>query len=134
MQTTVRVKAPSALLVSEDFVRRNRWAAWLKTAGYDTATCAGPHTMRGCPRLKGERCPLREWADLAVVDAPRDAGFEQDVGWVEKPCTTLPDDGRTVFASHGFPLADLAPGRFTVDHPVGTDELLALARGASGRI
>ncbi len=101
MQTTVRVKAPSALLVSEDFVRRNRWAAWLKTAGYDTATCAGPHTVRGCPRLKGERCPLREWADLAVVDAPRGAGFEQYVGWVEKPCTTLPDDGRTVFAYHG---------------------------------
>lgn len=126
MQTTVRAKAPSALLVSEDFVRRNRWAAWLRSVGYDTATCAGPDPTHRCPRLDGEPCPLREWADLAVVEVDPGAGVR-----VEKPCTRLPDDSRTVFAAHGFPLADLAPAWPSLNQPLGADELLAVIRAAS---
>lgn len=54
--------------------------------------------MWACPRLDGEPCPRRERADVAIVDlASSDVG-ELYGGFAERMCTTIPNDGRTVFA------------------------------------
>ncbi|HEX9377428.1 MAG TPA: hypothetical protein VGB19_14480 [Actinomycetota bacterium] len=124
----------NALLVSDDFVRRNRWAGWLRTAGYQTATCPGPHVTDGCPRLDDELCPLREWADVAVVDIAGGADSELYGGWAELACTTLPDDGRTVWAHHDDTTAEENEGRKTLAHPVRAEHLIQAARIASRRV
>lgn len=39
----------------------------LRSAGYDVLTCGGPGRGGACPLMMGERCPLRELVDAAVV-------------------------------------------------------------------
>ncbi len=87
----------NVLIAGEDFVRRGTWGRWLRRAGFHTATCPGPHVVPGCPRIAGDPCPLREWADVAVVDVSPPDDLELAGGWEERLCTRLPDDGRTVF-------------------------------------
>ena len=52
-----------------------RWpgADAAKAAGWDVVTCAGPgsRSVRSCPVLEGEPCPLVEGADLVVLALPR---------------------------------------------------------------
>lgn len=46
----------------------HRLEADLDHAGYMVVSCPGPHRRRGgCPVLRGEPCPIRWDADLAVV-------------------------------------------------------------------
>ena len=45
---------------------------WLRAAGYTTLGCVGPARTFGCPGAAGYRCPLREAADLTVVDGGTD--------------------------------------------------------------
>jgi len=89
---------PHALIVSQDPGTLERWSRWLETVGFEVSACPGPHVMWACPRLEGEACPRRQLADVAIVDlASSDAG-ELYGGFAERMCTTIPDDGRTVFA------------------------------------
>jgi len=88
----------------------------------------------GCPRIDGELCPLREWADVAVVDVGTGSDSELYGGWAEMACTTLPDDGRTVFAAHGDLPSEAHQERRTLTHPVRAEHLIGAARIASRRI
>jgi hypothetical protein len=124
-------RRPNALLVSDDFLRRNRWAALLRGEGYDTATCAGPFVTRQCPRLDNEMCPLREWAEVTVVDVPAGGTTELYGGAPERMCTTLPDDGRTVLLYRSQLPADWHHARYTLPHPVEDSSLVATVRVAS---
>ena len=121
----------NALVVSEDFVRRNRWASVLRDDGFDTATCPGPFVAAGCARLDDELCPLREWAHVAMVDVPGSADTELLGGTPERACTTLPDDGRTVFMYRSTLPSDWHHGRNNLQYPVGDAQLAATARSAS---
>ncbi len=124
-------RGPNALVVSEDFVRRNRWAAMLRAEGLQTATCPGPFVTADCPRIDDEMCPLREWAHVAVVDVPPGADTELYGGMPERACTTLPDDGRTVFLHRSTLPADWHRGRHTLAHPVDDQQFVAAVRGAA---
>ena len=123
----------NALVVSEDFERRNRWAAQLRQVGFQTATCPGPFRMAECPRLDEELCPLREWAEVAVVDVPPGAETELYGGMPERVCTTLPDDGRTVFVHHAPLPSDWYHGRRTMAFPVEDRTLVETMRAAARR-
>ncbi len=120
-----------ALVVSEDFVRRNRWAALLRDEGFDTATCPGPFVTTECPRLDGDVCPLREWAQVAVVDVPDGADTELFGGDPQRVCTTLPDDRRTVVVYR----SELPPrwhdGRHALPFPVAEDHLVESVHSAA---
>ncbi|HYU56584.1 MAG TPA: hypothetical protein VEO00_00865 [Actinomycetota bacterium] len=87
-----------ALIVSRSLAVRGAWARWLRTAGIDPALCHGPAPGRPCPRANGDTCPLREWADVAIVDPDGTAaafGLHSlaDLGEI---CTRVPDDGTTL--------------------------------------
>jgi hypothetical protein len=127
-------RGPNALVVSEDFVRRNRWAAALRANGLQTATCPGPFVTEDCPRMDGELCPLREWAHVAVVDVPPGLHTELYGGMPERACTTLPDDTRTVFVYHSPLPSDWHHARRTLPYPVHDSELLRTVRAAAGVI
>ena len=120
-----------ALVVSEDFVRRNRWASLLRSEGFETATCPGPFVTSECPRLDDELCPLREWAHAAVVDVPEGVDTELLGGMPERACTTLPDDGRTVFLYRSTLPSDWHHGRNNLAHPVTDTRLVQAARSAA---
>ena len=90
----IQPHATRALFVSEDFVRRNRWAGWARAAGFDVATCCGPGQDAPCPKMDGRMCPLREWADVALVEVP--APSATGLTGQSTVCRTLPDDRRTV--------------------------------------
>lgn len=128
MGATIRA---NALIVSEDFVQRNRWASVLRSEGFDTATCPGPFVTSECPRLDDGLCPLREWAHVAVVDVPDGADTELYGGMPERACTTLPDDGRTVFLYRESLPVDWHHGRSNLQHPVTDPELVESARSAA---
>lgn len=88
----------TVLIVSEDPARLGRWSEWLARAGYTTLRCPGP-TMTSCPRLNGMPCGLRQIADAAVVEV-QGPGEPYPYGeWRARGCTTLPDDGTTIFVS-----------------------------------
>ena len=127
----MNVRRPHALVVSEDFVRRNRWAALLRDHGFDTATCPGPEVTGWCPRLDDRACPMREWAEVAVVDVPAGAGTELYGGRPERVCTTLPDDRRTVIVYRGEVPSQWHEARHAVPFPVADDRLVASARSAA---
>jgi hypothetical protein len=92
------MREPRALLVSEDPGTLERWASWLETVGFEVSACPGPHVMWLCPRLEGSPCARRERADVAIVDLSSSDVGELYGGFAERVCTTVPDDGRTVFA------------------------------------
>ena len=119
-----------ALVVSEDFVRRNRWAALLRGEGFETATCPGPFVTAECPRLDDGVCPLREWAHVAVVDVPEGAHTELYGGMPERVCTTLPDDRRTVLVHRSQVPEDWHDGRHALPFPVEDDRLVDTVRSA----
>jgi hypothetical protein len=103
------------LIVGEDFVRRNRWASWLRQAGFDTATCPGPTVTAACPRLGGTSCALREWADLALIEVEGPQACDVFGTWPEPIGTKDPHDVTTVLMrgpqgrrpqSSGSPVSD----------------------------
>jgi hypothetical protein len=120
-----------ALVVSEDFVRRNRWAALLRDEGFDTATCPGPFVTSECPRLDGDVCPMREWAHVAVVDVPDGAETELYGGVPERVCTTLPDDQRTLMVYRSELPPQWREGRHAVQFPIDDDRLVASVHSAA---
>ena len=127
MGEATRPPGPRALCVSPDFVRRQRWASWLRSEGYETATCAGFDVTSGCPRLEGSECALREWADVAVVDVTHDAIFELSGGG-NLVCTKIRDDGRAVMV-HGRATSGMFLGsREAVPHPAEHDAVVRSAR------
>jgi hypothetical protein len=124
-------RGPNALVVSEDFVRRNRWAEALRAVGMQTATCPGPFVTADCPRIDSEQCPLREWAHVAVVEVPPGADTELYGGMPERACTTLPDDHRTVFVYHSPLPSDWHHDRRTLSYPPDEQELVRTVGFAS---
>jgi hypothetical protein len=80
-------------VVTDDPARAERWAAWLEHAGFETFACPGPGVAWNCPRVYGGRCVRREMVDAAVVDLACDEEASN--------CTTVPDDGTTVFVRSG---------------------------------
>ncbi|HXJ64071.1 MAG TPA: hypothetical protein VNN79_09980 [Actinomycetota bacterium] len=120
-----------ALVVSEDFVRRSRWAAMLREDGFETATCPGPFVTSECPRLDDDVCPLREWAHVAVVDVPEGVHTELYGGMPERVCTTLPDDRRTVLLYRSEVPDDWREGRHALPFPVADEHLMETVRSAA---
>ena len=83
---------PLGLVVSGDPDTRDRWTHWLARAGLEILSCRGPTARLPCPRLDGRPCPLREIADLAVVDVGATGS-----GPLARACTKRRDDGATLF-------------------------------------
>lgn len=75
-----------ALVVTSDLERADLWRGWLRRAGYMPLACVGPGLAFDCPRIRGDRCFLRQVVGVAIVDVNEAA----DV------CTRLPDDGTTI--------------------------------------
>jgi len=93
--------ASKVLVVSEDYQLLVDSIGTLRAWGFRPITCPGPNVSPDCPRLTGQSCPLRESAEVALVDVdPYGVGERFEV-WSERVCTTLPDDGRTCFAVRG---------------------------------
>jgi hypothetical protein len=84
----------AALVVTPDLAELDRWAQWLEAAGFLTVTCSGPRLRQSCPRLEGTRCLLRGAVDVAVVAIPSMKTADEPP---EASCTTIPDDGTTIF-------------------------------------
>jgi hypothetical protein len=124
---------PGVLLVSEDPWSVAQWREWLEDAGYATASCAGPHLAWPCARFDGRPCPLRELADVAVIDVPNDGASELYAGWAERLCTTVPDDGATALILHEGLRLDLPPTRIRLRRPVSAPWLVAAVREALAR-
>jgi hypothetical protein len=131
MNNTTARRGPNALVVSEDFVRRNRWAEALRAEGMQTATCPGPFVTPDCPRIDDEQCPLREWAQVAIVEVPPGIDTELYGGMPERACTTLPDDHRTVFVYRSTLPSDWHQARRTLSYPVDDRELVRTVRVAA---
>jgi hypothetical protein len=121
------------LLVSEDRATVARWTEWLEAAGFVVASCPGPHLAWPCGRVAGERCPLRELADVAVVDLPDDGATELYAGWGDRICTTLPDDRTNVFVPAPGLRLDLPSGVVQLRHPVTEPWLVGSVREARSR-
>jgi hypothetical protein len=99
------------------------WASRLRGLGFETAACAGPDAPASCPRLVGDRCPLREWADVALlVGVEEPAAFR---GWPEVACTRLKEDGATVTLD---PEVGLRPVRRAGEPALGGQAVLTLLR------
>jgi hypothetical protein len=96
--------AGSVLVVNEDLVEADRWAAWLEEAGFLTVLCAGPHLRPECPRLHGASCILREAVDAAVIAV---AQLSMGSPRLEGSCTRLPDDGSTIRIQDGRLMASI---------------------------
>jgi hypothetical protein len=124
---------PEVLLVTEDEGSLRRWRRWLEEAGYATATCAGPHLAWPCARFDGRPCPLREHADVAVIDVPNDGASELYAGWAERLCTTVPDDGATALILAPEFRVELPPTRVRVRRPVTAPWLVGAVREALSR-
>ncbi len=77
-----------ALVVTEDLERATTWMGWCRAAGYLTLGCVGPGLTLDCPRTRGARCPLREVADVAIVDLACDEDADL--------CTKLPRDASSI--------------------------------------
>ena len=123
-------RTTTVLIVGDDPARRSEWAGWLMREGYTTATCEGPNVVP-CPWVDGRRCPLREAVDIAIVDMQRPGEVEPHA-WPERFCTTLPDDGRTVFVC----TEEMAGTRIRLNHPVSSPTLqraISMARHPAGR-
>jgi hypothetical protein len=106
----------NVLIVGEDARRMAAWTSWLTHAGHRVSTCPGP-TLNPCPRMGAGRCLLREDADVAVVEV-QGPGDERPYGeWGDHGCTTVPDDGTTVYVSQ-------IAGPGTLKHPVDVVTLL----------
>jgi hypothetical protein len=89
---------------------------WLSRVGLETLWCRGPNARPDCPRLEGDACPLREVADLAVVDVRASGEGELWAGWPERACTKVDDDGGTLFVDDR--VIELgAGGRIRLAHP-----------------
>src|SRR6266511_105477 len=112
---------PRPLLVSKDFVTRQRWASWLQVEGLDVATCAGPGAVVRCPRALGLSCVLSEWADAAVIDV----GAEHDAqgAWGRLSCTKLRDDRRTLLVHDQGTHLGLADAGPAASHPIEREQL-----------
>ena len=121
------------LLVSEDRATVARWTEWLEAAGFAVASCPGPHLAWPCGRLTGERCALRELADVAVVDLPDDGATELYSDSGDRICTTLPDDGTNVFVPAPSLRMDLPPRTVRLRHPVTEPWLVGAVREAGSR-
>lgn len=101
----------TALVVTLNVERGAVWRGWLRRAGYVTVDCVGAASTPDCPRLRGTPCPVRQAADIAIVDV--DAGPDAAV------CTPIPDDGTTIYVGGDGPSRE----RFL--------ELIARARAGS---
>jgi len=94
-------RAPNVLIVTEDYPMLRNAVRTLRTWGFSPITCPGPNVSPDCPRLAGEPCPLREYAETALVDVDPHGTGESRSTWQERVCTRLPDDGRTTFVVRG---------------------------------
>lgn len=66
----------TVLLVSPDPGDRERFGAWLESAGIDPINCPGPHAPDfSCLGTSSRTCPLVEPADIAVLDVRRLPGL-----------------------------------------------------------
>jgi CheY-like chemotaxis protein len=60
---------PSVLLVEAEEDLRADIASWLAEAGFDVASCAGPHlSAPACPFERAGPCQLVRAADVVVID------------------------------------------------------------------
>jgi len=101
-----------------------RLAGALRRAGVDVIGCPGPSRQaRGCPLLRGERCPLVEGADL-VVHA---IGPEDELG--AALLDALPGAARrlVVDVSQARPAPAVPAGATAIDHPT-EEEVRELVR------
>jgi hypothetical protein len=133
MERPGRKAVGNALIVSDDEMRRAKWASWLGLEGYVTVTCPGPYQTAACPRLDAELCPLQEWADVAVVDVSPHGDHEVHGGWAERVCTTLPDDGRTIVVGQPHLEQFFGHVRHPLVHPLQQATLVATVRRAVRR-
>jgi hypothetical protein len=66
----------TVLLVEADSTERERYGAWLESAGIDPINCPGPHDPDFiCLGTCNAGCPLVEVADVAVLDVRRLPGI-----------------------------------------------------------
>jgi hypothetical protein len=57
----------TALVISGDRERRDKWAAYFEDFGLRTMRCAGPK-VTPCLSILGGRCPLHNLADIILYD------------------------------------------------------------------
>jgi len=66
----------TVLLVEPDATDRERFGAWLESAGIDPINCPGPHNPDfSCLGTTNSGCPLVHVADVAVLDVRRLPGI-----------------------------------------------------------
>jgi hypothetical protein len=117
-------EAKKVLIVSEDVPTAAWWSGILENAGFLTAWCVGPDASENCPALDGNRCEVRQWADVAVVDVTEEANTELYGGHPERMCRRLPDDGGTVWIKvEGDPRS-----RASLHHPSSAGVLVTAVR------
>jgi hypothetical protein len=116
-------EAKNVLIVSEDVPTAAWWAGVLENAGFQTAWCGGPNVSEQCPALDGNRCEIRQWADVAVVDATG-SPIELYGGTPERMCKRLPDDGGTVWVR----IEDHPRSRARLHHPSTAGVLVTAVR------
>jgi hypothetical protein len=114
----------NVLIVSEDVPTAAWWAGVLENAGFHTAWCGGPNISEGCPALDGRRCEIRQWADVAVIDAAEEGATELYGGHPERLCKRQPDDGGTVWVE----TRDDPRSRASLHHPSTAGVLVTSVR------
>jgi len=78
------VSRATVLLVEPDSADRERFGAWLESAGIDPINCPGPHAPDfSCLGTANASCPLVNLADVAVLDVRRLPGVSTAglAGW-----------------------------------------------------
>lgn len=76
IDATPAASRTTVLLVSPDPADRERFGAWLESAGVDAINCPGPNAPQfSCLGTSNCSCPLVGLADVAVLDVRRLAGL-----------------------------------------------------------
>jgi hypothetical protein len=119
---------PNVLIVTEDSSTLDRWAQWLESEGFAVSSCPGPHIVDRCPRQAGVPCPLRQAADLAVVDIHPLGSGELYGGWAERACTKIPNDLRTVLVHEPRVDSSFAEGGIHLGYRVSKETLMVAVR------
>lgn len=80
MQPTATSR-PLVLVESNRPGAREAMVASLEDAGFDVATCAGPHALHagGCPLLETTDCPIAERASAVIHDLDLDDPDDREV-------------------------------------------------------
>ena len=104
--------AAEVLIVSDDLGLHRQLGQELEAKGLQVMDCPGPHTAAPCIGLKSEACPLREAADVVVLDIHGDgpcyldksgrAGLVRFYGSAGKQVVVLTDE------ADGTPNAQMA--------------------------